>query len=213
MSEKPEKKTFRDCVTSINEYAKTNETVTLFELSKLLGSFAHYILAGFLVLFLLQPIPLPIISNAISFIIALSGYCIVFEKPLWMPDILKKYTLKQVMVMKLCVYWDYASDKMSGFIRKRGNFFVNHEEPIRRINGLFILLFGLFMCIPWVVPGADFLPSLGILFLCLAALQEDELMIVIGYFILVSSLFIFFGILLPVIKIANATIVTPIPPK
>ncbi len=213
MDEKPEKKTFRDCVTSINEYAKVNDTVTLFEMSKLLGSFAHYLLAGFLTLFLLQPIPLPIISNVIAIVIALDGYCIVFEKCLWLPDSLKKYPFKSVSVMKMCIYWEVASDKMSGFIRKRGNYFINHEETIRRINGLFILFFGIFMCLPWAVPGADFLPSLGILFLCLAALQEDEFMIAIGYFVLVSSIFIFFGILLPVIKIANTVIVTPQPPK
>jgi hypothetical protein len=50
-----------------------------------------------------------------------------------------------------------------------------------RINALLMLLAGLFLALPLPIPGTNLAPSWVILLICIGTLEEDGLLVVLGY--------------------------------
>lgn len=141
----------------------------------------------FLTLPFCQPIVLPGLSTVFGFFIVLSGFNIMFQKNLWLPKRLSKHTLSQSLIKKIITKTLWVMKKINPFFRKRLTLFV--LSPFFRIlNGLLIIILGLFLALPLPIPFTNLIPGWIIFFIAVGLLKEDGLFVILGYTLLGLSL-------------------------
>lgn len=138
-------------------------------------------------------IPLPGLSILFGAVIFINGFRIARKKPLWIPNKLRERKIsgsrfaKNLLRVLPFVRW------VEKFVKPRGTIY-QHSSILQVVNGCFLAVGGFFLLLP-LPPGTNFLPGLATLFLSLGILEEDVLMLWIGYLLMLVTFVIY--ILIP----------------
>ena len=174
--------------------------VTLGQLMASLNERGHALLALFLVIPFLQPVPLPIVSTIFGLAVAAVGTQMALGKPPWLPQRLRRHQLATATLLKISGAARRLLTRFERLIRPRGRFI--HENPgMRRLAGGVMAIGGVLLSLPLPVPVSHFLPALAV---ALVALEEDGLVVVAGFVTFVVACAFFVGLaLLPVLGITG----------
>ena len=175
--------------------------VTLRELIDIVGPKGHPFLALFLALPFVQPIPLPGISTLVGLSIALIGFFMALGRPPWLPERLGSCRLSREIVQKVCIFVERIAAKMERWLKPRGLRIFSRAGFSRWIGG-FLALLGALLSLPLPIPVSNALPAWTIVFLSLALLEEDILVLLFGLCLFLTTLAFFAAIfVLPVVGI------------
>jgi hypothetical protein len=143
-----------------------------------LGYRSHSLIIFVLSLLFVFPLTIPALSFLIGPIIMLVGIGIVIRRPPWIPAKLMTRSFHREATQKFLKRAARYSQWLERFTHPRLQFLVRHRW-IDSFNGLLIILGGLFLLVH--PPFTHMLPGLMLAFLSLAILEEDGLMLLIGY--------------------------------
>lgn len=138
----------------------------------------------------MQPIPIPGLSSILGLILLLQG----FGLTLWSKPLLTK-RLKAVVISHEKFETIYkAAHRFSAFTSKISAF--KHPIISTRIShifcGLSIIFSSAFLSLPLPIPFSNFIPALSIFFVCVGLLEEDLILVLIGYGITVTLMWMSF---------------------
>jgi len=167
--------------------------LTLKEIAGLVGPQAQALITLILAIPFVVLLPAPGLSILFGAVIFINGFRIARKKPLWIPKKLQERKISGDVFAKNLrkplpfIHW------LEKFVKPRGTVY-QHSPVLQVVNGCFLALGGFFLLLP-LPPGTNFLPGLGTLFLSLGILEDDLLMLWIGYLLMLANLV--FYILIP----------------
>lgn len=155
----------------------------------------HALLAFFLALPFLQPVPLLGLSTPVGLAIAILGALMALGRPPWLP---KRYLDRELPpggVVRVVRTGQYLLRRAERFIRPRGQWFHSHRWA-RPIAGAVIAISGLELALPLPIAFTNSLPAIVIVTTAVGLLEEDALLLAAGEAasLLVNALFL--GLLL-----------------
>ncbi len=172
------------------EFLCHSEKLTLGTLIEQMTPRSHAILTFFISLPFLLPIPLPGLSTPFGLMIAALGISLSLRKKPWLPRFLKRREISPRFLEKVFHKSSELSMKMERWIHPRGAYIVTHPW-IRQLNGVWIALCGLLLALP-LPPGTNAPPALAIVLLSIGHLEEDLLVLGLGYIAMAINLILFF---------------------
>jgi len=177
----------------------TGETVQVRVLLDHLAVRGHALLAFFLALPFLQPIPLPGVSTPFGLAVALIGILMALGRPPWLPQRWQERALPTRLVVRIVRTGQHVMARAERFIRPRGQWL--HRHPwARAIAGIVLAVSGLELALPLPILFTNTLPALVIATTSVGMLEEDGLLIVIGGVVFVLGLAVFGAIaILPLV--------------
>jgi hypothetical protein len=137
----------------------------------------------------LLPIPLPGLSFLLGSLIAVVGLAELLNKRPSIPNYILKKNLPYKILEQVFLYSEKASKFLEKLVRPRGRFFVKHSW-FRRLNGVLIAFSGVLLALP-LPPGTNATPALCIFLLSIAGLEEDMLLMIIGYLVFIFNIVLF----------------------
>lgn len=174
--------------------ALSKNEVAVSEILLLMGSSAHYFLSALLMLPFFQPLPLPGFSSLLGIIVMASAICIIMNKNLWMPKKIKKQQISSQFILKAINLWFRFKGACAKYVKPRGKFVVR-EPLVRRLNGVLILISALLFSLPFPIPGTNTFPALTIFALSFGSIEDDGLIVGIGYLLFIATLAFFLLVL------------------
>lgn len=142
------------------------------------------------------PIQIPGFSTPFGFILGFIGLRLAFAKHLWWPKWLLERKVSSAQVSKLVSMTTGMLHRLESFLHPR--LLPLSTNPLAlRIHGITIFLLALLLSLPLPIPMSNMLSALPIFFFSLGLLEDDGVMIIIGYVFAVicvasfTALFIF----------------------
>ncbi len=134
----------------------------------------------------LQPIPLPGISTLFGLTIAAIGWRMMRGGPLWLPARLLARAVATRTVANLCDASVRLLRRFEHLIKPRLGVLC---APGWRhtLYAVVLVLAGLALSLPLPVPASNFLPALSIALLALGMLEQDGLLILLGYVVFAAA--------------------------
>ena len=159
----------------------SDNSVTLQEIATELRSKGLVFLALISVLPFMQPIPIPGLSSILGFVILLQGVgLIVADKPL-LTEKMKAISLSPDKVRRFVNGAEKIFPYIGWLVRSRGENLARHRVT-HIICGCCLVFLSAFLALPLPIPSSNFLPAIGIFFICLGLLEDDFLLILLGIF-------------------------------
>lgn len=171
------------------------KTVTARVLVDHLSTRGHALLAFFLVIPFLQPVPLPGVSTPFGAAVALLGLLMALGRPPWLPKRWLDHELSSGLVIKIVRSGQRLLQRTERFIRPRGQWFHRHRWA-RPIAGLVIAVSGVELALPLPIVFTNTLPALVIATTAVGALEEDAILTVFGEALFVVALVVFSAIVI-----------------
>lgn len=188
-----EEQRFSDTLRRIEARAREG-SVTLGELLLLCGPRGHGFLAVFLILPFLQPIPLPGLSSAIGVLLAIIGVFVALRRPPWVPVRISSMVMESDAVLRICQKLEKLLGALEHVVKPRVRWLFP-QRWFRVTNGLVWMIHAVVFSLPLPIPFTNTFPAVVILLMALGILEEDFLLILLGYVAVVANL-LFFGSLL-----------------
>jgi hypothetical protein len=139
----------------------------------------HALLAFFLALPFLQPVPLPGVSTPLGLAVALLGSLMALGLPPWLPRRWRERSLSAKLVVGIVRTGQRFLARIERFIRPRGQWY--HRHPwARGIAGGVIAVSGLELALPLPILFTNTLPALVIATTAVGMLEEDALLVAVG---------------------------------
>lgn len=139
----------------------------------------HALLAFFLALPFLQPIPLPGVSTPFGLAVALIGSLMALGRPPWLPRRWRARSLPAKLVVGIVRTGQRFLARVERFIRPRGQWYHRHRWA-RGIAGGVIAVSGLELALPLPILFTNTLPALVIATTAVGMLEEDALLVAVG---------------------------------
>lgn len=157
-----------------------DDRVALGILLERLGSKSTSLVCLFLVSPFLQPVPLLGLSTPVGIVIALHGLAIAIDKKPWLPKRFASLTMPKSTVAKIASNTSGLFRRIEFLISPRLSVFAV-QNPFRFINGVLLILAGLFLALPLPIPFSNGLPALLIFLVSLAHAEEDGVLALVAY--------------------------------
>lgn len=175
------------------EKESEHKGLTFGELVELLGEMGHGILILLLCLLFLQPIPLPGISTPIGMIIIVSATLQFLNLKPWIPRGLRNREIPQKALHKIAVVARKIWSRIEKFLIPR-LLFLTRTRIFRFINLLLLILSACLLALPLPIPFTNTLPSIVILSIAFAQLEDDGYLVLFAYFMTFVMLFFFYAL-------------------
>ena len=172
----------------------SGETVPVRVLVEHLSGRGTALLALFLVLPFLQPIPLPGVSTPFGIAVVLLGAAMALGRPLWLPKRWLDHELRSALVIRIGGGGQRLMKKVERFIKPRGLWFHRHRWA-HAIAGVVIAVSGAELALPLPIVFTNTLPALTIAATAVGLLEEDAVLAIIGQALFLVGLVVFGGIL------------------
>lgn len=181
----------RGLVQALMELRDLNEDgrIQLGELLDQLAQRGHMIVTLILSLPFMLPVPLPGLSVILGIVITASGVAVMLNKRPWLPQVWRSRDVPPKLLRSIGRYGISMASKIEKFVKPRGRVYVNNPG-VRRINGFLIAICGVLLALP-LPPGTNFPPAFTIIFLSLANLEEDAVVMFLGYIAFILNIIIF----------------------
>jgi hypothetical protein len=196
----PEPHRFSETLRRIEEHALEKD-LTLRELLILAGPGGEVFLSILLVLPFLQPIPLPGLSIPLGLAVTTLGFCEMIGSAkisAWLPERVSSTRLPSGAITKICRVASLLLIQIEKIgIRERGQSIFTHGAT-RRLVGFLIFLHGVVLALPIPIPLTNCMPSIVVLLLALASVEEDAGLLVVALLaVVIDALFFAALVLLP----------------
>ena len=153
--------------------------VTLGEIATKLRKKGLVFLALVCVIPFMQPIPIPGLSTVLGFVIILQGIGLAFLGQPLMTQSMRDIILPAEKVATFVRGARKVFPWIGWLVKSRGQDWVRHRLT-HFIAGLTLIFLSLFLSLPLPIPSSNFLPAIGIFFICLGLLEDDFLLVVLG---------------------------------
>ncbi len=153
--------------------------VTLGEIAEQLKSKGLVFLALLAVLPFVQPIPIPGLSTLLGLVILLQGVALL---SLRQPLLTRKMRATALPPDKVIAFVHGARKVfplIGWLVRPRGARWVHHRGT-HAVAGLALIFLSAILSLPLPIPSSNFLPAIGIFFICLGLLEDDLLLVCLG---------------------------------
>lgn len=157
-----------------------DDRVALGVLLERLGSKSTSLVCLFLVSPFLQPVPLLGLSTPVGIVIALHGLAIAIDQKPWLPKRFSALTMPKSTVAKIANNTSGLFRRIEFLVSPRLSMFAV-QNPFRFINGVLLILAGLFLALPLPIPLSNGIPALLIFLVSLAHAEEDGVLALIAY--------------------------------
>jgi hypothetical protein len=168
----------------------SGETVTAQVLVDHLSTRGHALLALFLALPFLQPVPLPGLSTPFGAAIAVLGLLMALGRPTWLPRRWLRRDLPSAQLVRIVRTGQRLLRRVERFIKPRGVWFHRHRWA-RPIAGIVIAISGAELALPLPIAFTNTLPALVIATTAVAMLEEDAILAAVGWVLFVLALVVF----------------------
>lgn len=168
----------------------SGETVTAQVLVDHLSTRGHALLAFFLALPFLQPVPLPGLSTPFGAAIAVLGLLMALGRPTWLPRRWLRRDLPSAQLVRIVRTGQRLLRRVERFIKPRGVWFHRHRWA-RPIAGIVIAISGAELALPLPIAFTNTLPALVIATTAVAMLEEDAILAAVGWVLFVLALVVF----------------------
>lgn len=170
-----------------------NGPITIREVFEHLGGKGDEIIILFLCLPFVQPLPLLGLSTPLGLLICGAAIFNYLNRPPWLPKIFMNKTMQPQLLLSILrvaeKIWSYVEK-----ILKPRWLFMFRSHFFRVFNTLLIVSQALLLCLPLPVPFSNTVPTLVIIANTMGQLEEDGLLILISYFLLMFSISFFSGL-------------------
>lgn len=166
------------------EEVKALPVITLGKIVELMDGQALLVVSLISILPFMQPIPIPGLSSILGLVVILQGIGLM----LWNKPLLTE-KMKTVEISKDKFDFIYrAAVKFSNFTSKISAFKhpITNTRVSQIICGVAIIISAGFLSLPLPIPFSNFIPALSIFLICVGLLEEDIILIMIGYGITVT---------------------------
>jgi hypothetical protein len=167
------------------------EGMPLGALLTLLGTRAELMVCMLLTVPFLLPLSIPGSSLPFGLLIALQGLGLFMQRAPWLPKRLSAHRLTQAHLGTLLTKGARLFSRLERFIHPR-LFPLTQGSPMRRVNGLLLVLSGLLLTAPLPLPFSNTLPAYGALLLAAGSLERDGACVLAGYVMVLLTL-VYFG--------------------
>jgi hypothetical protein len=166
------------------------EGMTLGALLTRLGECGELMVCMVLTVPFLLPLSIPGSSVPFGLLIALQGLGLLRHRVPWLPKCLLARRLTHVHLEALLAKGAQLFSRLERFIHSR-LLTLSQGAPLRRINGLLLVLSGLLLMAPLPLPFSNTLPAYGALLLAAGSLERDGTCILAGYVMVLLTLVYF----------------------
>ena len=138
----------------------------------------------------MQPIPIPGLSSILGLIVLLQGVgLMIWSKPL-LTKRMKKLNITHDRFEKIFI----VAEKFSSFTSKISAFKhpVVNTRASHFVCGLAIVLSSAFLSLPLPIPFSNLIPALSIFLICIGLLEEDIILILVGFGITITVMWMAF---------------------
>ncbi|HEX7926950.1 MAG TPA: exopolysaccharide biosynthesis protein [bacterium] len=147
---------------------------------KEMGRRGHAMVILFLTLPFSLPLPVWGLSTPFGIAIGFTALHMMVTNRLWLPARIAQRPVPARTVRAISNAAARLLHRTERYIRPR--LAVLHANTItRRFNGFLILLAGAFLALPLPIPGTNLAPAWMILLICAGMLEEDGLLVALGY--------------------------------
>ncbi|MBA3957133.1 MAG: exopolysaccharide biosynthesis protein [Parachlamydiaceae bacterium] len=144
-----------------------------------------------------QPIQIPGFSTPFGLVIAFLGLRMAFGKHIWLPKSLLAKEISAKFLLKITDSTLKLVKKARRWIYPRLVWVCRH--PIMEIlNGLMIVLLGIFLALPLPIPFSNLIAAWSIFLIGFGILEDDGLLVIIGYVMSLLSLIVLVFLLLQI---------------
>jgi len=134
-----------------------------------------------------MPIPNPT-SMLFGAAIMFMSLRLIFSQRSWLPTFILNKKIPHAVIEKVVVAGIRIFEKLERFVRPRLHF-VHGWPAMKALIGVGIMVSAFIMSLPFFVPNA--IPALAIIFLTIGLMEEDGVLVLVGYFLgLVSAAFL-----------------------
>ncbi len=168
------------------EEVKALPEITIGKVVDSLGEESIIVLCLISILPFLQPIPIPGLSTILGLIAALQGVALViWSKPILTQKLRAVHITHERFELIL-----KAAKKVTGFTAKIANLKhpIMRTRPVHIFGGICITLSAIFLSLPLPIPFSNAIPAFSIFFICVAILEEDLSLFVLGVGITLSAM-------------------------
>jgi hypothetical protein len=134
------------------------------------------------------PIPLPGLSIPAGIIICATSLRMFWDGGIWIPKRFENASVPGNVLSKVFTWSSKLARKVECYIRPRCPHLLN--VPVQRLTAFLIFICGALLALP-LPPGTNLLPGLSAVFLSLAVLRSDVLILGAGYLIFGANLAFF----------------------
>lgn len=171
------------------EIEKT-DTVMIEKILKIMHGKGRSLVILMLALPFCQPLQIPGLSTPFGLIISFLGLRAIFGKGILLPKFLLKKQLQRKTIEKIIKNGLFLIRKLKRLSYSRV-VFLCQLKPIRIFNQVCIVVLGLFLALPLPIPLSNLIAAWAIVCLNLGSLENDGVIILIGYFFFLVSLVFF----------------------
>jgi hypothetical protein len=155
------------------------KSIPVGEFADSFGGTGHSVFILFLCVPFVTPIPVPGLSTLFGLLIAIAGIRISFGFPPWVPERFRSKEISEKMANHIFTKGIATMKKVEVLTKPRIAFF-SVNPWVRYFNGFVIVAMALVLALP-LPPGTNFPPALAIVLMALGHLEEDGIIILLGY--------------------------------
>jgi hypothetical protein len=155
--------------------------MNLHSIDEILGKDAAPLLSIFLCIPFLFPVPLPGLSTAFGFAIIFLALRGMFSRRPKLPEFIGKREISAQSVEKICFNAKRTLLKIERYVHSRFGFVSTRFAQILSCLAIISSSLALAVPVPPVIPFTNFFPAFAILLLCVAELEEDGLVAIVGH--------------------------------
>jgi hypothetical protein len=187
MSEKVEgRKKFSVVISEISPKIPA-EGITLKDFLDIIGERGLYMSSMILTAPFLLPVSIPGTSIIFGSVIFLLSSDIIFQRPILIPKRFRDYKISKKNMEIILYEISRILKPLEEKIIKERLSFLTRGRKMEYINGVALAFGAILLITPIIAPLGDFLPSYGILFVCLGNLENDGFLVLAGYFTIILT--------------------------
>ena len=153
------------------------------------------VLCIFLTIPFLVPVSIPGVSTVFGLLVVLIGVGVMTNRMPWLPS---RLIDKRFPTQKLCPALEQGAkilQRLERYLHPRWGV-LTRTAAMNRFNGAMIVVAGLLLMAPFgLVPFSNTLPAFAILFLAAGMLEQDGLIVFLGYVFILGTI-VYFGVLI-----------------
>lgn len=166
--------------------SRQKKALSLGEILEIMGGKGRLLIVIFLTLPFCQPLQIPGLSTPFGIVIALIGLRIAFSKQAWLPKSVLAKKVKSETLEKLSEKFLKFMKKMRTIVHPRMSW-MSQSRVMQILNGLLIVLLGLFLALPVPIPFSNIIAGWAIVLLSIGLLEEDGLFILLSYTLTIAA--------------------------
>lgn len=192
-----EYKSLEENLAILLEKSRTASSLSIKEILEVISQKGRLLILILLSLPFCQPILLPGLSIPFGIAVAIIGLRIAFGKHVWLPKKILVRTIKTTTIEKIVQKALLMMKKIRPWIHPRLQWLCLHRT-MQLVNGLLLFLLGVLLALPLPIPFTNITTGWSILLIGLGLLEDDGVLILIGYLITLATLalfiFLFFSV-------------------